>query len=186
MQDWFYSSVLYRIWRRFLTWFGDLYFATEPPSVKGIDLRKVMSLVKKGDILCRKYNYYADSYFIKGAYSHSGICESDEMMVHAIAEGVGEIDVLDFTKDTDGFVILRPHYTDEASVEKAVEFAKSKIGCPYDFIFSKKDKNKFYCHELTWNSLLAAGINIMPKENIVYATDLINACDIIYETKYKK
>lgn len=47
MQDWFYSSVLYRIWRRFLTWFGDLYFATEPPSVKGIDLRKVMSLVKK-------------------------------------------------------------------------------------------------------------------------------------------
>lgn len=181
MANWFYSSIFYRIWKRILTWFGDIYLATELPKTKAKQLRKMLVLPKKGDVVCRKYNYYADSYFIKGAYSHSGICIDESNMVHAIAEGVGPVDILDFIKDTDGFILLRPHYENEESLNKAVEFAKSKIGTPYDFIFDGKDVNHFYCHELTWNSLKAAGINIVPKEKIIYADDLIASCENIYE-----
>lgn len=182
----FYSSVLYRIWKKFLTWFGDLYFATEPPKVKAVHLRKLMKIVKPGDVCCRRYNYYADSYFIQGAYSHSGICISEDTMIHAIAEGVGEIDILDFTKDTDGFIVLRPNYKSEEDLNKAIEFAIANKGKPYDFIFKKKDVNHFYCHELTWDSLLEGGIDIIPKENIIYADDLIGSCPTIYEPLPKK
>lgn len=182
MKNWFYSSIFYRIWKRFLTWFGDIYFATELPKVKAEHLRKLLPIIRKGDVICRKYSYYLDSYFIKGAYSHSGICISDLNMIHAVAEGVGEVDILDFVKDTDGFIILRPNYSNSEDLEKAITFAISQKGKPYDFIFNGKDVNYFYCHELTWNSLKEGNVNIIPKEKIIYADDLIKSCAKIYET----
>lgn len=176
----FYSTVFYRIWKRILTWIGDIMLATKPPEVKAKHLRQLQRVIRKGDIICRKYHYYFDSLFIAGEFSHSGLCISDEEMIHAIAEGVGKIDVLDFTKDTDGFIVLRPHYANEEELNKAVAYALSKEGMPYDFIFDKKEVNHFYCHELTWNSLMAGGINITPKKEVVYADDLIKACETIY------
>ena len=182
MPKWFYTTFLYKAWKRVLTWFGDVMFATQPPKVKAEHLRKLLFLVQRGDILCRRYNYYLDSYFIKGKYTHSGMCISNSTMIHAIAEGVNEIDVLDFSKDTEGFVILRPDYTSPEELDKAVNFAIAQKGKPYDFIFNSHDINYFYCHELTWDALEAGGVHITPKEDIVYANDIICSCKTIYET----
>lgn len=174
-------KIIYKIWSKFLTWFGDLYFATRPPQIKAHHIRKILELLEPGDIICRKYIYYLDSYFIKGQYSHSGLVIDNKTMIHSIAEGVGKIDPIDFIKDCDGFILLRPKYTYNGQAQKAINWAEMQIGKPYDFIFDKSNKDAFYCHELTVSSLNYAGILIIPKESIIYAEDLLNTCSKIYE-----
>jgi hypothetical protein len=110
-----YSSWFYKKWMKFLTWFGDLYCATEPPKVKEEQIAKAFFYLQTGDIIQRKYKYYADSYFIKGKYSHSAFCRNRPKMgetciVEEIAEGINNIGLVDFIKDCDGFRILRPKY----------------------------------------------------------------------------
>lgn len=185
MKKWFRKTKLYQAWSRFLSWFGDLMLATEPPLVKARHIRQALKLAQPGDILCRRYTYYMDSHFIKGEYSHSGIVIDDvskeDNMMHAVAEGVGHIDIIDFIKDSDGFVILRPAYKNEEAKQKAINYAISKDGMPYDFLFDRKEKDSYYCHELSNSSLKEGGISIIPEEDIVYASDLRRECPEVYE-----
>lgn len=174
--------MLYKLWAKFLTFIGDIYFAVEPPKVKAKHIRKCLDVVQSGDIICRKYTYYLDGYFIKGAYSHSGIVINNTTMIDSVAEGVREVDILDFIKDCDGFIVIRPKYASYDFVLDAIRHARSKVGCPYDFAFNYIKKDAFYCHELTASCLYAANINIRHGK-IIYAEDLINECEIIYETE---
>jgi len=111
----------------------------------GSKIRSVLDIIKPGDIVLRGYRHYADGYFIPGKYSHSGIYVGDNMVVHAVAEGVCKIDILDFLM-CDICCVLRPK-SPEAR-EHAVEKVISYIGTEYDFDFSKGD-DSLYCHELT-------------------------------------
>lgn len=116
--------------------------------VKGSHTREAMEALMPGDVLHRKYVNYMDGYLIPGKFSHSGIYVGGGKVVHAMAEGVSEIDVIDFLR-CDGFAIRRQD--DPALAEKAVERARSWIGRPYDFDFlddDSGDKLSLYCHEL--------------------------------------
>lgn len=126
--------------------------------VKAVDIRKAMNLVRKGDVLVRRYRNYLDGYFIPGRFSHSGIYVGDGtgIIVHAMSDGVQKIDILDFLR-CDGFAILRPVEkagTDmELLVGKAASIAKSYVGNSYDFDFviedgPRKRSEPVYCHEL--------------------------------------
>ena len=176
------ESFFYRIWKRFLTFFGDIYCAFRPPKVKAVHIRKLIDMIEPGDILCRKYTWYLDSYFIKGEYSHSGVCLDSETVIHSIAEGVEEIDVIDFVKDADGFILIRPLYQSLDQQNMVIDFAVQHIGHDYDFLFDKKDKSKFYCHELSFHSLRAGGFDIRADGDYVFANDLIKFCGTVYET----
>ena len=68
--------------KKFFTWFGKLkwfpypmWIVWDPSSyrVKGEDARKVIDLVRPGDILLRSYDNYVDGLFIPGRYSHVGL-----------------------------------------------------------------------------------------------------------------
>lgn len=85
---------------------------------------------------------------------------------------MNEEDILDFVKDTDGFIIISPNYKNNEIKEKVLEYANSKIGTPYD---------KYYCHEFTESCLKVADINIKHGK-MVYADDLIKNCTIVYES----
>lgn len=149
---------IYKIVKRFLTWIGDIMLATEPPKTKAEQILQMTFIIEPGDIICRKYNYYLDSYLIPGTYSHSGIVLSKDEMVHSIAEGVQFIHPIDFIKDTDGFIIVRPNYHSLGfrvlATERAVYHVNNKT--QYDFLFN--DPDKFYCHELTCDCLAAGGV----------------------------
>lgn len=162
-----------------MTWFGDIYLATTPPKVKAKDIRKLLELLQPGDIICRRYIYYLDAYFIKGKYSHSGIIINREMMIHSIAEGVDYIDIIDYTKDCDGFILLRPNI----DIQRSIAFAKRQVGKPYDFLFDKSEKDAFYCHELVFYSLAEGSLTIAAQipMHIIYAEDVIKFCQKIYE-----
>lgn len=70
-------------------------------------IRRVLSLVKPGDVLLRRYDGYVDNAFIDGKYSHAGIYVGNDMIIHAINPIVSEIDVIDFCR-CDNICILRP------------------------------------------------------------------------------
>lgn len=172
-------SWLYRRWARLLTWFGDIMLATSPPKVRAEHIRKLLSLALPGDIVCRKYIYYLDSYFIPGKYSHSGVVVDDRMMVHSVAEGVCYIDVIDFVKDCDGFILMRP----PADPDRMSSAAHQMVGMPYDFLFDMTTKDAVYCHEMTYTALVWSGVRVDLAGDRVIADDIVRCCRVLYEVK---
>jgi len=96
--------------------------------VKGEDIRRLISTVKPGDILVRGFTNYLDGYFIPGYFSHAGLFvgpveekdrelvhrphgkkifrTGDQMVVHALAEGVLMEDLIQFCR-CDYMAVLR-------------------------------------------------------------------------------
>ena len=142
----------YQFKSKFLTFFGDLKYFKCPPcivyqpvtfKIKGSDTRMLMNIIRDGDIILRGYNCYLDSLFIPGIYSHTGIYIGNGKMIHAVAEGVSEIDIIDFLR-CDRFCLMRPVKGQETAIKRAKEFLRNKIA--YDFDFETWN-NKMFCHE---------------------------------------
>ena len=184
---------IYKVAKRFLTWVGDLMVATEPPKTKAEQILQMTYIIEPGDIICRQYNYYLDSYLIPGSYSHSGIVLSKDEIVHSIAEGVQFVHPIDFVKDTDGFIIVRPDYPTLGFRTKAIEKAIFHVNnkAQYDFLFD--DPDKFYCHELTCDCLAEGDVIVTPstfkmgffpirfQKTAYLASDIIKVCKEVYK-----
>lgn len=150
-------EMLKKLKSKALTIFGDIKIFKWPcwivydPVVyqlEGAKIRGILDVVQVGDILCRGYSCYADSLVIPGKYSHSGIYVGNNKVIHAVAEGVSECDILDFLM-CDRAIVIRPSSIDKDDrIACAVERAHDKLGTPYDFSFAP-DKDHLYCHELT-------------------------------------
>src|SRR5574340_1474902 len=100
-------SSLYLWWSWFLTRLGDIGCAFAPPLVRAKDIRACLAIIQPGDVICRKYIYYLDSYLIPGTYSHSGLYCGNDTVIHSVAVVAEEIDVIDYIKDADGFIVLQ-------------------------------------------------------------------------------
>ena len=126
------------------------FFMVYDPStflIKGHQTRKAMDIIEPGCILLRGYSCYLDGFLIPGKFSHSAIYIGKNKVIHAVAEGVEEIDIIDFLR-CDRMCILKPK--DHIAAEYAIKKAKSFLGTPYDFNF-KDGLDALYCHELTAN-----------------------------------
>ncbi len=186
---------LYKCWCKFLKWFGDIYLASKPPLVDAMDIRAILRLAKTGDVLLRRYKGYLDGRFIPGRYSHSCIVVDKDHIVHAIAENVERIDILDFCLHTDGFCLLRPRYKHCEDPNSVAQKALNCIGKGYDFSFDSQNTSTLYCHELTNLSLSAAEENTIPKQrkmfgiikkNVIIADDFYHKFVIVYEAQRAK
>lgn len=138
----------------FLNILGDIkvyrfpFFMVYDPTtyfIKGYHTRQAMDTIEPGDVVIRGYKNYLDGFFIPGTFSHSGIYIGDGKIIHAIAEGVQKIDIIDFLR-CDRFCIMRPKKKESipVAIEKAILF----LGTPYDFDFIDGE-DALYCHELT-------------------------------------
>jgi hypothetical protein len=184
---------VYDKYKEFLTWFGDLYMATKPPLCKAEQIETLVEIIEPGDVLMRGYNYYLDSYFIPGEYTHSGVVINKREVIHSIAEGVQSIHPIDFIKDTDRFILLRPRYVPNLIhnvVSRAIWHCEANK-TQYDFTF--KEDGKFYCHEFTADCLAAAGLIVSQTrkvfgvwpfkfERVLYLADNFReVCFVVYE-----
>ena len=153
----------------FLTIFGDIKIYEFPmfiiynPStfkIKGYDTRKALDILEPGDIVLRKYIHYLDGYFIPGKFSHSSIYVGNGQIIHAVADGVEYIDVIDFLR-CDSFCIMRPKKKEE--IAPAIEFAKAaeQRKAEYDFDFAPGN-NAYYCHELVATAYKNMNIEMKP------------------------
>lgn len=112
--------------------------------VRGESILELRKVIKPGDIVLRSYDHYLDSFLIPGKYSHSGVYIGDDTIVHAVAEGVKKINIIDFCQ-ADAVLVLRPKIGQEDAIERVI----AAIGKAYDFKFKTDDDTEFYCHELS-------------------------------------
>lgn len=167
----------YKTWRKILTIMSHIMFAVKPPVIKACHIRELLVYAQSGDIIVRKYSYYLSTLYIPGEYSHSGIVIDTNTMIHAVGEGIQTVDIIDFVKDCDGFLLLRPQYASPLNQELAISFAKNHLGCDYDYLFDNISDEAFYCHELSWRCLEAGCMTCgrLDSEYII-ADDLISLC----------
>lgn len=157
--------------------------------IKGSDLRKLCNTLKPGDIVMRAYHEYLDSKFIPGKYSHSGIYIGDGMVIHAVAEGVCKVDVLDFFQADNGAIVRLKNSEPEEiqlKIKQAIEQAHANIGKQYDFFFAEGD-DALYCHEHTASCFKGCNIKkhvakalfglIKTKEPVYLAQSFIDSPD---------
>lgn len=145
----------YYYWEKVLTIIGNIkvfktpFFIQYSPEefdykVRGEQIEKIMSVLRPGDIVLRRYDHYLDSALIPGDYSHSSVYIGGKKIIHAVAEGVKEIHVIDFCQ-ADGICVMRP----KCGQRTAVNRVKKWVGKHYDFKFNSTDSSEFYCHELS-------------------------------------
>ena len=185
-----------KIWDKFLTIFGKIkifkypmFIIYEPNGYKvtGEETEKILNLIKDGDILVRGYYDYLDGKFIKGFFSHAGFYYENNIIIHAIAEGVQKDHIIDFCR-CDYLAVLRfkPGLINDQDIKAAKEIAISLLGDEYDFDFSGNN-NQYYCTEAVMK-IWEKKLNITPtkvkelfgliKRDIIFPDQLYN-CDAL-------
>jgi hypothetical protein len=138
--------------------FGNIHFSWYPLFLsfgntkywlKGKEQRIVLNLIKPGDIILRRYSGYINNRFIPGFWSHVGIVEDDENIIHATTHGVIREDILTFFR-TDFIGLCRIKDLTDFDIHKATEGLRNALGTKYDYYFDTKDSKNLYCSELTW------------------------------------
>ena len=153
--------------------------------IKGDETREVMNTLQPGDILVRGYKNYLDSYFIPGFFTHTGLyvgnvpnpdnvmllsaakdefyAEGEQIVIHAMAEGVFMEDLLNFCR-RDYLLILSSSEISQDNVNEVYNRALMSLGTPYDFRFDFSRYNNLSCTEFVYvcleDVLTKAGVRL--------------------------
>jgi len=115
--------------------------------VRGPQVRQILDIVHKGDILLRRYDGYLNTIFTPGFWGHAGIYVGFNQTAHAVGTGTEIEDVLNFCR-CDAICILEvvglPDKEREIAVQAAIDIASKNI--EYDFNFNA-DNETYYCTE---------------------------------------
>src|SRR5574344_499310 len=209
------KKALYKIWSKFLSIFGDikvfkwpLFCIYDPDDyqVGGHEVIDIMKILKPCDIILRGYRHYLDGKFINifgidtsktafgGDWSHGALYIGNNKVIHAIAEGVSETNVVDFTR-CDRIAIFRASKYQTKAIQCAKKFLKENV--PYDFSF-ENGASSLYCFELAALSYSKLNIpkfdvnklfGLIKKEQVFLAQSFLNSEDLklvyCYNPKYK-
>jgi len=143
--------------------------------LKGDEVRQLIGIVQPGDIMVRGFVRYLDGYFIPGHFSHVGLYlgkvprpgvpetpqadvdksfhEGEQVVIHAMAEGVFMEDILSFSR-CDFLVVLRAK--PDSLTPQLFEFpgiydmALQNLGKPYDFGFNFLVHDTLCCTEFVF------------------------------------
>jgi hypothetical protein len=174
--NWFKTFFICRYYKQFTSWIEDLKSLEKPPKIKAEHIRRVLQVIKPGDIILRGYNHYVDKFLFKNEYTYSGICVDENNIIYSDEKGKTQVDIMDFIKDCDRFMLLKPPYIDETYRNKTIAYALS-------YPFSKIKKNFFYFYDLTISALKEGGLYVESEVTNVCAKDFIKVCGIFYEVK---
>ena len=162
------KKLLYKLQARFLTRFGNIkvfkwpFFIVYDPTVFSMPGEKIMQvrdMLKPGDLILRGFSMYLDGMFVPGDYSHGAIYVGNDTIIHAVAEGVSKINVIDFC-ECDRICIVRPKSGQEQAIKRALDFVESDV--PYDFGF-KRGASALYCFELCAECYKELGVKPIKK-----------------------
>lgn len=198
------NKTLYKIWSKFLTFFGDikcfrfpLWLVYDPDcyQITGDKVLEIMDIIQPGDIILRGYNRYLDGKFINlfgidtsktaigGDWSHGAIYVGKGKIIHAVAEGVSQTDIIEFTR-CDRICIFRPKKHQTAAIRQAKKFLKDNV--PYDFSF-ENSASTLYCFELAalcYSKLDIPTFNVrklfglISKKDVYLAQSFLNSKDL--------
>jgi hypothetical protein len=186
---------LYNIKSKFIAWVADIRIYAWPMffifagdshyKIKGPDQRKILTLLKPGDILLRRYNHYLGSLTIKGYWSHAALYVGDDQVIHMLAEGTVKEDILTFMR-CDNIMILRLKDTDVPvkAIEKAYKFLKEGIEYDYDFDYSSP--KRLYCTEMVDNCIGYVIKKTYPEEKFILPDHFKSCIGTVFEFIWTK
>jgi uncharacterized protein YycO len=127
------------------------------------------------------------------SFSHAAIYIGNGKIIHAVAEGVSETNVIDFTR-CDRIAIFRPKKYQKRAISKAKKLLKNKV--PYDFGF-ENSITALYCFELCGlcyeklnlpQTTVKKFFGLVKKENVYLAESFFMSPDLTcvyhYNPKY--
>jgi hypothetical protein len=144
------------------------------------DLRRMFGELRKGDLVLEATpRPDVVKQFTRGAYSHALICVETQpfpQFIEAIGITGGPNDhtsnrvrrtsFYSEIDDSHQYRVLRPS-NDPAVIDRAIRFATSQLGKPYDYTFERlplgagKGPNSFYCSDLAYYSYrVGAGVDL--------------------------
>lgn len=149
----------YEIKSKIIKWFGNItiypypmfiMFGSYGYKIKGPDVRKLIEILRPGDIVLRRYNHYISGLLIPGFWTHSSLYVGNDNIIHILGEGIIKEDILTFTR-CDAICVLRKKdnavgTTPIEAIQCAENLFENKI--QYDFEFSE-NPDKLYCSEFT-------------------------------------
>lgn len=140
-------------------------------------------LLQDGDVIFRRGTDVVSRAILTGDtgsnYSHVGLImmqQNQAYVLHAIpAEVVGEGDkvkveplaVFISPSRSLAVTVLRLKNNAKARGKLAVDYAKSRIGAPFDFSFDSKDESNLYCSELVWRAYESTGVQIVNATRLI-------------------
>jgi hypothetical protein len=127
------------------------YLIWKPPhyKIKGHEVRQILNTIQPGDILLRRFDGYLNTICTPGFWGHAALYTGDNIVIHAVKEGVIQEDILEFTR-CDSMAVLRYIgkeyiFTVNTSIYLAYNFNIQKFQYDYDLLRGNK---KVYCTEL--------------------------------------
>ena len=158
--------------------------------VKGAEIRRILNVLKPGDIILRRFNRYVSSMFIPGFWTHACIYMGNDTITHAVGEGVCQEDILDFCR-CDCVAVLRFKNLTPDLLNKVCASANEMVkeDIQYDYAFTDNN-GTVYCTELVnicFNNAFiddfseVAGIHMIIPDHIYESKQV----ELILEVKHK-
>ena len=120
-----------------------------------------LSKLRVGDIIAVSGAFPGADLIVPGHYSHVAMYIGNGMMIEAWETGVRIVSI-DMIHNADDAAIYRVRTSDSVK-QAAVNWALTKVGLPYDFIWltyiggKQVEGNSYYCSELVWAAYKAVG-----------------------------
>jgi hypothetical protein len=155
---------------RLLLLLMDIPFFHIGRKVSAAERSQIANTLKSGDIVL-----VADKLFplwqlvirllFNSNYYHSAIYENNGQVIEATTyypagSGVRRTNVESYISGYKNVCIVRPSYATNTARQKAVNFAVSQLGKPYDCAIQIEENGSFYCAKLVAYALKAAGVDV--------------------------
>lgn len=116
--------------------------------IKGNEVREILNKIEPGDILLRRFDGYLNTLLTPGFWGHAAIYVNDNIVIHAVKEGVIQEDILEFTR-CDSIAILRVPDKDYVLNVNMAIYSAYKLNlqkCQYDYDMIRGN-DTVYCTE---------------------------------------
>jgi uncharacterized protein YycO len=128
---------------------------------------------RNGDIILGHRTEPGKGSSLQGYYNHVGIYDSRcDCIIDAMPEGVRSSNWGFWVKNFSDMVQLRFDHLKEAELEKAVEYARNRMGEPYSLLtYKKNEKGGWYCSKLIYMAYRKTGLELDIKKGVSILPD---------------
>ena len=124
------------------------------------DYEHTVEKLQRGDLIFLEQSRRLSYWFIGGIVTHVALYIGNGKCIHVYADGVETVALEDFFAEYDSLLLARLNNASETQVNILIEFAKSKIGMPFDYGFSNHGRSAWYCSRLIKEACEHAGLTL--------------------------
>lgn len=115
----------------------------------------LLNMLRAGDVLVTRKDCALTNYFLPGYWPHAAMYIGQQRVIESLKDGVRER-TMDSPFGNDAIAVIRPRL-DAATIQQAIERARTHVGKPYDFDFDFTRGDRVVCTEVVYRSYEGLG-----------------------------